>query len=65
MSAICFSLDQSKILLSGNELNLYQNHKILYLSKLRAFCRWQNQGGLKIEICVGIDRKRFEESRKC
>ena len=35
-SAICFNLDQSKILLSGNGLT-QQKHKILDLSKLIAF----------------------------
>ena len=34
--AICFSLDQSKILFSGNELTLSKMTKILALTKLKA-----------------------------
>ena len=36
-SAICFNLDQSKILSSGKGLTLYQNEKFLDQSKLKAF----------------------------
>ena len=36
-SAICFNLDQSKILTSGNELTLLLDKKIVDLSKQKAF----------------------------
>ena len=36
-SAICFNLDQSKILRSGNELNLHHTIKSFYDPEVQAF----------------------------
>ena len=36
-STICFNLDQSKILASGNRLTLYPTDNVVVLSKFKAF----------------------------
>ena len=54
-SAICFNLDQSKILSSGNGLRLFNslpNKKILNQSKFKAFADNKITDS-KTEICVG------------
>ena len=41
-SAICFNLDQSKLLSSGNGLTL-QNNKIFARDQIESICRRQNK----------------------
>ena len=56
-SAVCFNLDQSKILSSGNGLTL-PNDKILDWTKLKPFEDVKINDS-KIKICFGKGRKNF------
>ena len=61
LSAICYNLDQSKTLSSGKRLSTYSFpcDIYLYLSKIEALDRRQNQFSSKIDICFwsAVSRK--------
>ena len=63
-SAICFNLDQSKILSFGNGLTPYHTRKILDQSKFQALSDNKINMTDKFEFVFGIVGKHFGERRK-
>ena len=49
-SAICFNLDQSKILLSGNGLNCLRNSSILQKFKILYIVQWSGANRIHLKI---------------